>query len=80
MALPSAKVLVPVFVLPLVLGCGLPGPPGPDLPHRYLRQHPGHHRRQDLLQALRTDLHHHRQPGCGGPPPWRPCPASVRCV
>ena len=65
--------------MPLV-GCWLPGAPGPDLPHRDVRQHPGHHRRQDLVQALRADLHHHRQPGRGGPPARRPRAPSVRRV
>ena len=45
---------------------------------RHLRQHPGDPRRQDLLQALRADLHVHRVPRRGRPAPRCPRPPSLR--
>ena len=60
-----------------VLGCGLSGSPGSDMSHRHLREHPGDPRRQDLLQAVRPDLHLHRVPGCGRPLARSPRPPSL---
>ena len=59
-------------------GCRLSRASRPHMSRGNLREHPGDHRCQDLLQAVRSHLHLHRVPGSGRPVAGRPGPASLR--